>query len=136
MTYFTIREMRQKARFGLTESIVPKKYVANAEKVMAVAEAIREVYGSPIRVISGFRTEEYNKRCGGSPKSQHLTASAMDLQPMCKREDLLREVARLHSIAEFMADDLQIGGLGYYPRRWIHVDIRQRKDGHMARWQG
>ncbi len=29
-----------------------------------------------------------------------------------------------------------LGGLGYYPNRWIHVDTHIPADGHLRRWTG
>lgn len=137
-TYFSMRELRQKAGHGLAESIVPKKFTENAERVMALADLIREAYGAPLRVVSGYRSGEYNARCKGAVKSQHLTASALDLQPACKPIDRLRQVARLFSTVEDMlarGDLPDLGGLGYYPAKWIHIDIRPHAD-HVARWRG
>ena len=47
-----------------------------AEKVF---EPIRKHFGKPIAVTSFFRSEELNKRIGGSTTSQHCKGEAMDI---------------------------------------------------------
>jgi hypothetical protein len=31
----------------------------------------------------------------------------------------------------------KLGGIGWYPRQWVHIDVRPRPaDGHIAKWVG
>ena len=39
-------------------------------------------YIGPVKVLSGFRTPEYNLVAGGADQSRHLTFSALDLKPV------------------------------------------------------
>lgn len=55
-----------------------------AEKIF---EPIRAHRGTPIRVNSGYRSPEYNKKIGGAKNSQHMKAEALDL-PLTKSEFL------------------------------------------------
>ena len=57
-------------------------YKDNMEKTIALANKVRETYGSPIQVNSFFRSKEHNARVGGAPTSQHLEAGAIDLAPL------------------------------------------------------
>lgn len=47
-----------------------------AEKVF---EPVREHFGVPIAVTSFYRSKELNKKIGGSPTSEHVYGSAIDL---------------------------------------------------------
>ena len=47
-----------------------------AEKVF---EPIREHFGVPIHISSGYRSKELNKAIGGSSSSQHLLGQAIDI---------------------------------------------------------
>ncbi len=53
------------------------------ENLRAIAEnifqPIRDHFGVPIGVSSGFRCKELNKAIGGSKYSQHMTGEALDL---------------------------------------------------------
>ena len=51
---------------------------------------LRERYGKPIIVNSGFRGAEHNRAIGGAPHSQHLYGRAADLH--IPRADLYRVV--------------------------------------------
>ena len=42
-------------------------------------DPIREVFGDPIMVASGYRCPELNAACGGSPTSEHKTGFAADI---------------------------------------------------------
>jgi zinc D-Ala-D-Ala carboxypeptidase len=53
------------------------------ENLKAVAEDVfqplREAFGVPIHVSSGYRSEELNVAIGGSKRSQHVQGRALDL---------------------------------------------------------
>lgn len=44
-----------------------------------VLDPVRELYGGPIRVNSGYRCPDLNKAVGGAAKSQHLSGQAADI---------------------------------------------------------
>jgi hypothetical protein len=46
--------------------------------VKRVLQPLREAYGGPIRISSGYRCRELNRLAGGSPHSQHITGEAAD----------------------------------------------------------
>lgn len=41
---------------------------------------IREAYGKPIHVNSGYRCKKYNKKVGGKPNSAHRRGTAADIK--------------------------------------------------------
>lgn len=47
-----------------------------------VLEPVRSLLGVPLRVSSGYRSEEVNRRVGGSPRSQHMRGEAADVVPV------------------------------------------------------
>ena len=57
-----------------------KEHIANfmllAEKIF---EPIREHFGVPIRISSGYRSKELNAKIGGSSSSQHCKGQAIDI---------------------------------------------------------
>lgn len=94
-------------------------------------EAFRRLCGDvPLTVASGFRTREWNRRVGGSTRSQHVEGRALDLET--PRSLTLKQFHRLaHSHA--MREDSRVYGIGYYP--WgVHLDIRPAV--RLAVWHG
>lgn len=99
-------------------------------------EPIRNEWGAGLRVVSGYRTPDKNRRVGGARNSMHVRGLALDLVPV--GEDGRFHVEALHALADRMQRDGRIppGGLGLYLRadgsgRFSHVDCR----GHLARWR-
>ena len=54
----------------------------NIEELLEVLDGLREHYGKPIKITSGYRCTELNKLVGGSPTSAHVIGYAADLQPV------------------------------------------------------
>jgi len=46
----------------------------------SVLEPVRELFGRPIYISSGYRCEELNTLIGGSPTSQHMRGEAADFE--------------------------------------------------------
>lgn len=106
-------------------TVVPSVYMDNVCKLAEQLEIVRDVVREPIRINSSYRHTEYNKRIGGSTRSQHLTASAVDITIDNMNAD---EVYRL--LNQMAIDGLiHNGGLGKY-NSFTHYDIRTNP----ARW--
>jgi len=54
-------------------------------KLLEMIDEAREIYGKPIRVTSGYRTEAHNKKVGGVKSSSHLKGLAIDVA--CVKSD-------------------------------------------------
>ena len=100
------------------------------EGLVVVLQCIREHFGKPVTITSGYRTASHNAKVGGSRSSQHLLGRAADIQ--VQDTDPLAVAAYAESL---MPDR---GGVGRYPVKagrvagWVHVDTRADK----ARWRG
>lgn len=92
-------------------------------ELVEVLQAIRNHFGKPVIVSSGYRTPGYNKSVGGATYSQHLYGTAADI---CISGVSPQTQA---ACAEKLMPNS--GGIGVYS--WgIHVDVRRVK----ARWTG
>ena len=59
---------------------MPPEVEANIEALVSnVLDPLRDEYGKPIYVNSGYRCEKHNKAVGGVPKSQHMLGQAADI---------------------------------------------------------
>ena len=82
MKYFSIKEMcKSSTAKKLNINNTPP---ADIEKNLTVLieeclDPIREKFGKPIMVTSGYRCPQLNAVCGGSPTSEHKTGFAADI---------------------------------------------------------
>lgn len=113
---------------------VPEAWEDRVQALCGVLDVIRETWGQPLKVVSGYRTWEYNQSIRGAKDSQHVQARAADVTTPGLNE---KGVERLHRLvlSLYRAEKLPgLGGLGLYPG-WIHVDVRAH-GGHLAQWTG
>jgi len=86
MKYFTIAELCR-TNTGL-QNIPPPQEQANLVTLIEnVLDPLRELYGAPIRVNSGYRSQMVNARCKGSKTSQHMKGQAADITAGSKKEN-------------------------------------------------
>lgn len=91
-------------------------------ETLRVADEAREFEGAPITPSSGCRCPSHNRAVGGSSKSLHVQARAMDLP---SRDP----VALYNYLCEKYPDKY---GFGLY-KTFVHVDT---KSGPARRWEG
>mgnify|MGYP000205357197 FL=1 len=97
---------------------------------MQVLQAIRDHFGAPVVITSGYRTAAHNRAVGGAVYSQHQYGRAADIRVPGV------PVEQLAAYAETLLPGT--GGIGRYPPRagravgWVHVDTRPAK----SRWTG
>lgn len=91
--YFTIEELTRSQTAALhgydnTPNATQKRDLL---RLMDYLDGIREEFGEPIKVTSGFRSWDVNHAVGGVKKSQHLAGQAADIVP-AKSPERLREL--------------------------------------------
>ena len=108
---------------------VPDDLQGNTIALVMALEHLRGEVNEPITIISGYRTQKYNRECGGSTKSQHLKAKAADIRV---RGFAPSDVATI--LEELIASGtIPQGGIGIYEmQNFVHYDVR----GKRARWKG
>jgi uncharacterized protein YcbK (DUF882 family) len=140
--HFDSEEFDQHAGYGLPATPYPKEWLTDPTRLPALLVALEKVrghFGKPIKVLSGYRSVEYNDReyraQGKVPTdSQHSRGRAADIiVPGVAASDV-----HAFCLAAYKAGELQIGGLGEYSG-FTHVDVRlpdPNRPNHLARWQG
>lgn len=82
MKYFTLHELTRSATAELRgiNNTPSQEAVANLHLLVEhILDPLREAWGKPIKVNSGFRCPRLNKEVGGSPSSQHMKGEAADI---------------------------------------------------------
>lgn len=97
------------------------------DSLLQKLEEVRELYGKPIRVTSGYRCPEHNKAIGGAPSSSHVSGMAADIQPVIVTLDELDE---LYDICYNIFDNIGDGR----NKGFVHVDVRPPKSSGKRRW--
>ena len=99
-----------------------------------VLDPVRELFGKPIKVNSGYRCEKHNKQVGGAKNSQHLSGQAADISAehsgyanMTAWKEANREIARL-IIKNGRFDQLILENVGENDLlpQWVHVSYNPR----------
>lgn len=112
---------------------VPVELLGNVEELAReVLERIRETWGGPLTVVSGYRTASYQAHLGGVPGSAHILGMAADIAPADPDSAPALWSMIRHMYAEGKLPKL--GGLGRYPH-WVHVDTR-KLIAHLRQWDG
>jgi hypothetical protein len=81
---------------------------------------IREAYGKPITVTSGYRCERLNFVVGGKSNSQHIKGEAADL--VGKNDE---ETRRIFEIARALGNFDQLLFERSGAKRWVHISYKK-----------
>ena len=92
MKYFTISELTysDKAReLHIDNTPFSLTIIDNLTDLTEnLLDPIREAWGKPLHVNSGYRCPALNKAVGGKPTSQHLKGEAVDITTGSKGENM------------------------------------------------
>jgi uncharacterized protein YcbK (DUF882 family) len=124
----------------------PEEWADRWALIVDLCDAIRDLWGGPLIVQSGYRTPAHNAELiiadagkgahGVASSSQHVEGNAADLRTSRGAFD----VPHLYRVVITAYEDGKLsglGGLGLYPvSGWVHVDVFKAPDGHLRRWTG
>ena len=123
--YFTIAEMTRSDtadRLGI-DNRLPKDLLPNVRRLIAeVLDPLREWYGKPVYINSGYRCEALNKAVGGSATSDHMKGRAADITGGSPSENkkLFNLVQSLNLPFDQLIDEKNFS--------WVHVSYRSEKE--------
>ena len=121
-SYFTISELTASAT-ALREGIDnrPSKCAYHLLHVLVeqLLDPIREAWGEPIVVSSGYRCKELNTLIGGVKNSHHLLGCAADIIAgnRADHRKLFKLIVKMHQEGQIRFTQLIWEGDG----RWIHI---------------
>lgn len=129
--YFNITELTKSAtadRLGIKNEPGYAETANMQILIERVLDPLREAYGKPIRITSGYRCPELNKAVGGSKTSDHMQGRAVDIVGTPNTADENRQLYELLSEMEF---DQLIGEQGF---AWVHVGYRSEDENRLEAW--
>lgn len=125
MKYFTINELTKSATAkrlkidNTPNDEVIKNLTALVDNVL---DPLREAYGQPIIVSSGYRCPQLNKAVGGVKNSQHTLGMAADIHTV---SDTVEDNKKLYQLIRTL--DLPVDQcINEYNYNWIHVSYSQK----------
>ena len=129
MKYFTISELcasdtaRARGIDNTPSSGVTLELTTLIEKLL---DPIREAWGGPITVNSGYRCQKLNAAVGGVATSQHLRGEAADISVgiLAKNRQLFDRIVELQKAGQIEFDQL-IDESNY---AWVHISYRQGRN--------
>lgn len=124
------------------DNTIPEDLKPNMERLCRdVLQVIRDAYGKPIVVGSGYRCPKLNKAVGGVKNSQHMTAAAADIHSLSDRlsdnKELWDVIIRLKNEGKIKCRQIiwEYGSRSVGPN-WIHIAVNdsahQRRDNQIV----
>ena len=92
------------------------------EKILSMLDEVREMYGKPISINSGYRTVRHNANVGGKANSSHLKGLAVDIACSTSRD----RYSLLEALKSVGFNRIGIAN------SFIHVDIDSNKSGKVV----
>lgn len=127
MKYFTIHELTHSDtahQKGIDNTPPPAIKVKLTSLINNLLDPIREAWGGPITVNSGYRCPVLNKAVGGASTSQHQKGEAADIT--VGSPELNRQLFDLITTGDFDFD--QLIDESHYS--WIHISFAAGKNRH------
>ena len=126
MEFFSIGEFTRSAtadRYGINNRLPSRKESDNIYRLVRnVLDPLRQAYGKPVHISSGYRCPRLNAIVGGSPTSDHMTGCAADIQGTPGTPDENRRLFQLIQQLKLPFDQL-IDEKGF---AWVHVSHREK----------
>ena len=120
MKYFTIAELCRSNtadRLGINNRCKAEHVTALTALVDNVLDPLREWYGKPLIVSSGYRCPELNAAVKGSRSSQHMSGQAADIDTGDRQQNkLLFEYIKKNLPFDQLIDESNFA--------WVHVSYR------------
>ena len=123
MKYFSIKELC-KSNTAIKNKI-DNHPTPEIEKNLTILiehclDPIREKFGKPITVTSGYRCEKLNKLVGGKPNSQHLKGQAADLvgDTNTKTKEIFEIAKQLGNFDQLLFEKNSKGSI------WVHISYK------------
>jgi zinc D-Ala-D-Ala carboxypeptidase len=118
---FTLEELTY-TNTGLPNVPTEAQIARLTDLVTNVLQPLREQWGKPIRVNSGFRSDAVNKAVKGAPTSQHCKGEAADIEAD-NNAGLFQMIRQNYTFDQLIWE----GGNDLQPN-WVHVSYHAEEN--------
>ena len=135
--HFTLGEFTR-SKYPEVYNIPSHEAIANMKRLCVWLEELRKRYNNkygvgeePIRINSGYRSPQLNKKVGGVAGSNHLTGCAVDIRVL-GAEQLIRYATILLDYADETHQDFDelLIEKNSYGAIWLHFAVRPKDNRH------
>ena len=132
--HFALGEMTRSNSHPEVYNIPTHEAIANLKRVCGWLEVLRKRYNEkygvgeePIRINSGYRSPQLNKKIGGVAGSNHLTGCAVDIR-VADMGQLIRYAAIIMDYADESHQDFDeiLIEKNRYGAIWLHFAVRPK----------
>ena len=125
--HFELGEVTKSNSHPEVYNIPSHEAIANLKRVCGWLEVLRKRSGGPVRINSGYRSPQLNKKVGGAPTSNHLTGCAADIR-VTGMEQLIRYAAILLDYADETGQEFDelLLEKNRYGAIWLHFAVRPK----------
>lgn len=121
--YFTYEEMTDSPtarRLGIDNTPGASQIINLQELVANVLDPLREAWGAPIIVTSGYRSTRLNSYVGGTRMSQHVNGQAADIRTLSDKPADNKRLRDLLIKLNLPFDQL----IDEFKCNWLHVSYK------------
>ena len=104
----------------------PQNVINNIVSLCGVLQNIRDKYGKPININSGYRCPKLNSKVGGSKTSQHMNGSAADISvgSVKQNKELFDFIVKMAKNEEIQFRQL----IDEYDYKWVHIAVNCKEN--------
>jgi hypothetical protein len=127
--HFKLGEFTKSNSHPEVYNIPSHEAIANLKRVCGWLEVLRKRSGGPIRINSGYRSPQLNRKIGGVKNSNHLTGCAVDIRVTgMEQAKQYAEILRKYADESHQDFDEILIEKNRYGAIWLHFAVRPREN--------
>ncbi len=127
--HFVLGEFTKSNSHPEVYNIPSHEAIANLKRICGWLEVLRERSGGSIRINSGYRSPQLNRKIGGVKNSNHLTGCAVDIRVTgMEQAKQYAEILRKYADESHQDFDELLIEKNRYGAIWLHFAVRPREN--------
>ena len=123
--HFSLGEFTKSGSHPEVYNVPSHEAIANLKRLCTWLEVLRLRAGNPIRINSGYRSPQLNRKIGGAAKSNHLTGCAVHIRTSGMEQAICYAAILINYSKESNQDfDELLIEKNRYGAIWLHFAVR------------